>query len=58
VTAVVSKLADEGMLAGYNLEADYPELKGALLVCATETKQADDLERFTRRFGEVMQSCA
>ncbi len=43
---VVEDLAGQRMLAGYALGEDYPELGDALLVCVTETKSADDLDRF------------
>lgn len=44
--AVLEKLARRGILGGYDLGAHYPELGDALLVCATETRTAEDLERY------------
>lgn len=44
--AVLAKMAANGVLAGYDLAADYPELGHAVLVCATETKTAADLARY------------
>ncbi len=48
---VVERLARQRILAGYALGEDYPDVGGsglgdALLVCATETKSAADLDRF------------
>jgi glycine dehydrogenase subunit 1 len=50
-TEVIEALAGQRMLAGYALGEDYAhddgwELGDALLVCATETKSAADLDRF------------
>jgi len=46
-TEVIEKLAGQRMLAGFALGEDYASLDGdALLVCATETKSAADIERF------------
>ncbi|MGA9422268.1 MAG: aminomethyl-transferring glycine dehydrogenase subunit GcvPA [Rhodanobacteraceae bacterium] len=43
---IIERLAGEDIVAGVSLEEDYPQLGDALLVCATETKTADDLDRF------------
>jgi len=43
---VLAMLADQGILGGFDLQRHYPELGAALLVCATETKSAGDIERF------------
>ncbi|MEO5377990.1 MAG: aminomethyl-transferring glycine dehydrogenase subunit GcvPA [Magnetococcus sp. DMHC-6] len=43
---LLPKLAQMGILAGYPLGADYPELGDAVLVCATETKTEDDIQEY------------
>lgn len=43
---IQSKLIPQGILAGIDLVRFYPEMKGAFLVCATETKTQEDLDRF------------
>ncbi|MDI3258510.1 MAG: aminomethyl-transferring glycine dehydrogenase subunit GcvPA [Sinobacteraceae bacterium] len=43
---VLEKLARMGILGGYDLSGHYPELGDALLVCATETRTAEDLDRY------------
>jgi glycine dehydrogenase subunit 1 len=43
---VLARLRAQGILGGLDLAADYPELAGCLLVCATETKIAEDLDRY------------
>lgn len=42
--AVNQKLQDNGMHGGYELEKDYPELKNALLLCATEMLSKDNID--------------
>lgn len=46
VSEVIERLAGDHIVAGYALDEDYPELGEALLVCATETKNEADIERF------------
>lgn len=43
---LIEQMIEDGFLAGVALAADYPELGDALLVCATESRTADDIERF------------
>jgi glycine dehydrogenase subunit 1 len=43
---IVERLAQENIVAGVALGEDFPELGDALLVCATETKTAADIDRF------------
>ena len=51
---VISTLGDEGILAGFELKQDYPELGHALLVCATETKTAEDIELFAGKLANAL----
>jgi len=46
VADVVSALEAQGIIAGYQLNEDYPELGEALLVCATETRTEDDMQLY------------
>jgi len=44
---VIDDLAQQhDILGGFNLSADYSALDNCILVCATETRTADDIERF------------
>ena len=43
--AVNRKLRDEGIIGGYALEKDYPELQDTLLFCATEMLSRKDMDR-------------
>ncbi|MBT8144632.1 MAG: aminomethyl-transferring glycine dehydrogenase subunit GcvPA [Gammaproteobacteria bacterium] len=54
VAPVLDKLAGQNIFAGYDLAEDYPDLGPALLVCATETKNPDDIETCARAFQEAM----
>jgi glycine dehydrogenase subunit 1 len=54
--AVLDELAAAGILGGIDLAADYPELGSAILVCATETKTDDDIERYATALGAALQA--
>ncbi|TAK75692.1 MAG: aminomethyl-transferring glycine dehydrogenase subunit GcvPA [Gammaproteobacteria bacterium] len=45
VDYVLYQLAKQGIQAGYSLKETYPELSDCLLLCATETKNSDDIKR-------------
>lgn len=52
--AVLERLAARDILGGYDLSGDFPELGNALLVCATETKTDDDLDRYATALADVL----
>ncbi len=58
VDEVLSALAAQDVLGGYDLGADYPELAGCLLVCATETKSPDDLGVYAHHLQTILDSVA
>jgi glycine dehydrogenase subunit 1 len=43
---VLANMRAGGILGGYDVTRDYPELGSALLVCATETKTEADLDAY------------
>lgn len=51
---VLAALTERGVLGGYDLAADYPELGHALLVCATETRTAADIDTYFNALSEVL----
>jgi len=55
VDDVLEKLARAGIVGGFDLSQQYPELGQALLVCATETRTDEDIKRYATTLAEVMQ---
>jgi glycine dehydrogenase subunit 1 len=43
---VLARMAEQSVLGGYDLQPHYPQLGNAILVCATETKTAEDLQQY------------
>jgi glycine dehydrogenase subunit 1 len=54
VRGVLDALAKRGIVGGFDASADYPALGNALLVCATETRTAEDIEIYSRALREIM----
>jgi glycine dehydrogenase subunit 1 len=53
-TDILRELAADGLLGGYDLAADYPELGNALLVCATELRTEADIDVYVDKLGKSM----
>ena len=51
---LLAALASQGILGGYDLSADYPELGPALLVCATEARTAGDIQRYLQAAANLL----
>ncbi len=56
VQAVLIKMAEKGIAAGFALETEYPNLKNGLLVCVTETKTDEDIIEYVQKLKEVIGS--
>ncbi len=54
VEEVLAQLNDFGIQGGYSLKQAYPELGESLLVCATETKTLQDLERYQQLLARCL----
>jgi len=54
VGEVLEALAQRGVIGGYDLSQQYPELGNALLVCATETRTSEDIAAYAKALNEVM----
>ena len=51
---MLDALAAQGIVGGFDLSADYPELGQALLVCATETRTSEDIQAYAAALGSVL----
>jgi glycine dehydrogenase subunit 1 len=47
-------LLGQGIVGGYDLSRDYPELGNAILVCATETKTQSDLDKYAQQMQRIV----
>ena len=54
VADALKSLAAHNVLGGYDLSRDYPELGNALLVCATETRTAQEMDEYAAKLGRIM----
>lgn len=54
VAAVSAALKDVGIIPGYDLEGDYPELAGCMLFCCTEMNTRQQIDRLV----EVLEAAA
>ncbi|HET9445773.1 MAG TPA: aminomethyl-transferring glycine dehydrogenase subunit GcvPA [Steroidobacteraceae bacterium] len=51
---VLEALARRGIVGGYDLSRQYPDLGNALLVCATETRTDEDIAAYAKALAEVL----
>jgi glycine cleavage system P protein (glycine dehydrogenase) subunit 1 len=54
VAPVLDALKVRGIIGGFDLGRDYPELGQALLVCATETKTAADIALYADSMADII----
>ncbi len=54
VDKVLSELKNKGILGGLNLQTLYPEMENTLLICATETKTAADIQNCVEHFAQAL----
>ncbi len=51
---ILKELTEHGILGGYDLSLDYPELGSAIVVCVTETKTEADIIAYSTAMQSVM----
>ncbi|SEM85575.1 aminomethyl-transferring glycine dehydrogenase subunit GcvPA [Nitrosomonas marina] len=54
VDVVLARMKEKGILAGFDLQTFYPEMSDTLLVCATETKTAADIQNYVTQFEQAL----
>ena len=55
---VLQQLEQEHILGGLELEPYFPELKNCLLICATEKRNAQDIQDFTQAVKKAIENCS
>ncbi|BBA35481.1 glycine cleavage system protein P (pyridoxal-binding), N-terminal domain protein [Methylocaldum marinum] len=51
---IMDGLAERGILGGYELTREYPELGEAILVCVTETRTREDIESYLCEIASLL----
>lgn len=54
-TEVMTALRNKGILGGYSLTKEYPELGNAMLVCVTEKRSQAEIEAFASALKEILE---
>jgi glycine dehydrogenase subunit 1 len=53
VAEINHSLKDRGIIGGYDLGGDYPQLEGCMLLCCTETSTKADIDRLVEALKEA-----
>lgn len=56
VDEVLAQMRARGLLGGFDISSEYPELGNALLVCVTETRTAADLDAYAAALADALKS--
>jgi glycine dehydrogenase subunit 1 len=56
VAPILAKLADNNIVGGYDLSLSYPELGNALLVCATDVRNADEITAYRAAMQSALEN--
>ena len=51
---MLGTLSSQGILGGYDLSREFPELGNALLVCATEMRDAEDIDTYIAATSKIL----
>lgn len=52
IEEINEQLLEKGIIGGYDLEQDYPELKGHMLVAVTEQRTKEEIENLMEELGD------
>lgn len=47
------KLLDKGIIGGYDLGKDYPELENHMLIAVTESRTKEEIDNFVKELGDI-----
>jgi len=53
ISVINDKLFEKGMIGGYDLERNYPELKGYMLIAVTEIRTKEEIDTFVKELGDI-----
>ncbi|MFZ2300946.1 MAG: aminomethyl-transferring glycine dehydrogenase subunit GcvPA [Gallionella sp.] len=53
--AILARMSEQGISGGFDLQPHYPQLGNAILVCVTETKTNEDLQRYVAALRHALQ---
>lgn len=53
VAEVNEQLLERGIIGGYDLERDYPNMSGQMLVAVTENRSAEEIDKFVKELGDL-----
>ncbi len=56
VEKILTQMAEQNIQAGFHIKKYYPELGNSLLICVTETKTPEDLDRFVNHLEKICQN--
>ncbi|HEY3487388.1 MAG TPA: aminomethyl-transferring glycine dehydrogenase subunit GcvPA [Gammaproteobacteria bacterium] len=56
VAGILQAMVKQNILGGFDLSHYYPQLGNALLVCVTETKTDEDIERYALTLAEILKN--
>ncbi len=54
VGGVLRAMAAQNLLAGYDLQGDFPDMENCLLVCATEKRTSEDVDRYVDNLQRIL----
>ena len=53
VKEINQKLLQKGIIGGYDLGRDYPELSNHMLIAVTEQRSKEEIDTFVKELGDI-----